>query len=657
MAAFCFLLMMLPSVFAEALSSYKIDEGRLSEAARLLSKNKFEQALSFAGRDKYLRKAIKFLYYSDPNSDASFEEIISFVNQNPNYPDRDSLRLIAENKINNSIDKAKLIAWCGTSVPTTSAHFCLAHLSENKFKPQIAKLAKLAWATTDYTKRDELEFLEKYGSFLSEKDHIKRVDYLLANKKKLSTVALDQLDPRHKQLAQVKLRLILHHNRLDTNSSILEDVAAHLRHDPHLLYWEALWYSKHGDVQKLKKLLLSAQKVQETKTNKWFKIRSLLVWDLCDLKDYRAAYTIAASHQYTDPVNYVDGEWLAGKVAYNYLKDPKLALVHFENILNKAQYSPSIARGAYWSGVALQDLRKPEEAAEYFKTAGQYVDTFYGQLALMKLNHNKKFQFELASIPHVTAADEQWFRNNELLIIGHILAHMHKINTARKFIQAAFNSADTDGKKYLIGTLGQHVGNLTLSMISGKEAARRGVLCIKHAYPILRLELNNVKVEPALVLAIIRQESEFNSKAKSCAGASGLMQLMYATAKEVGYRIKHPVSSNRLMNSKDNIKLGSSYVQQLLDQYDGSYVLAIAAYNAGPGPVNKWIEKYGDPRKFKTISQVVTWIENIPFSETRAYVQNVLSNLQLYRSLMTHKTSNEVQKISLNMRADLISGG
>ena len=153
-------------------------------------------------------------------------------------------------------------------------------------------------------------------------------------------------------------------------------------------------------------------------------------------------------------------------------------------------------------------------------------------------------------------------------------------------------------------------------------------------YPIIKLPYKS-GVEPALILSVIRQESNFDKKAKSRRGAMGYMQLMPKTARELGKILKVNFTLAQLKNNPTlNIILGSEYLRRLIEKFDGSYVLALAAYNAGPLNVTRWMKNAGDPRKSEV--DVIDWIERIPFRETRNYVQRVLENVSVYRRL--HKT-------------------
>jgi len=138
-------------------------------------------------------------------------------------------------------------------------------------------------------------------------------------------------------------------------------------------------------------------------------------------------------------------------------------------------------------------------------------------------------------------------------------------------------------------------------------------------------------IERALTLAIIRQESEFDPEAESPAGALGMMQLLPGTAKETARKISLPYEGSQLTSPNYNMRLGSNYLARMINAYDGSYVMAIAAYNAGPGNVRKWTQQFGTPGT--NAYDAINWIEKIPFYETRNYVQRVLENLQVYRAL------------------------
>ncbi|MBT5943625.1 MAG: lytic transglycosylase domain-containing protein, partial [Rhodospirillaceae bacterium] len=141
-------------------------------------------------------------------------------------------------------------------------------------------------------------------------------------------------------------------------------------------------------------------------------------------------------------------------------------------------------------------------------------------------------------------------------------------------------------------------------------------------------------LEDALVLSVIRQESGFDRTAISRAGARGMMQLMPATAQQIAKGLSEPYSRTRLLTDPGyNIRLGGGYLEQMLKRFNGSAPLALAAYNAGPHRVIRWVRENGDPRTGEI--DMLDWIETIPFSETRNYVQRVLESVPVYRHLLS----------------------
>jgi len=164
-----------------------------------------------------------------------------------------------------------------------------------------------------------------------------------------------------------------------------------------------------------------------------------------------------------------------------------------------------------------------------------------------------------------------------------------------------------------------------------KQATRKGQVLMPAYYPVTELASYVSAVEPALAMSIARQETELNPEAISHAGARGLMQVMPATAQKVAGWIGEDYSPERLTADwRYNARLGQTYLSRRIEEFGGSYVLAAAAYNAGKSRVDEWIGKYGDPRLPGT--DMIDWIENIPFSETRNYVQRVIEGLYVYRT-------------------------
>lgn len=178
--------------------------------------------------------------------------------------------------------------------------------------------------------------------------------------------------------------------------------------------------------------------------------------------------------------------------------------------------------------------------------------------------------------------------------------------------------------------LARDVGRPEIAVYIARRAARDGVMLRDLGYPTLVVE-GELPLNPALLHALVRQESAFDPGARSRAGARGLMQLMPATARRLARDLAIKGHSTRRLTTDPhhNLILGSAYLDTMLTRYEGSMVMALAAYNAGPHRVKKWLKENGDPRG--SLDDAIDWIESIPFSETRNYVQRILETLPLYR--------------------------
>jgi soluble lytic murein transglycosylase len=271
-------------------------------------------------------------------------------------------------------------------------------------------------------------------------------------------------------------------------------------------------------------------------------------------------------------------------------------------------------------------MGRTEDAHRWYERAARYAATYYGQLAAHYLGSVPKpapVPADAIPSPERTAA----FNRSELVRIAHMLHELGNGHDLSAFVLQAAKISPDPAQKVLAAHLARTLGRPDLGVRVARTAYRDGVLLLADGYPVIPTP--DGTPERALLLAVARQESNFNPKAESWAGAVGLMQLMPATAKSVARLTKTRYAPKRLVEPAYNIALGRAYLAMLLDQFNGSYVLALGAYNEGPGNVARWIRTYGDPRDIKV--DAVDWVEMIPYNETRNYVQQVMANLQVYR--------------------------
>jgi soluble lytic murein transglycosylase len=291
----------------------------------------------------------------------------------------------------------------------------------------------------------------------------------------------------------------------------------------------------------------------------------------------------------------------------------------------------SHARGAYWAARAREAGGSPEAAAILYQRAAQYPTTFYGQLG--GAARAAEQPLPLPADPLVSAADRAAFEQHELKRASDILASAGRNDLFRTFVIKLSEVMPSPGSKHLAADYAQSSGRMEVGVAVAKQAVRDGQMLISGGYPTLTWLDGSAggEIEAPLVLSIIRQESQFNTDAVSPAGARGLMQLMPGTAREVAGKLSLPYASETLtLNPAYNLQLGQAYLGRLLNSFSGSYVYSLAGYNAGPGRVRQWQREFGDPRG--DLLTTIDWIEKIPFSETRNYVQRTIEGIHVYRN-------------------------
>ena len=410
----------------------------------------------------------------------------------------------------------------------------------------------------------------------------------------------------------------------------INQVPAALKDDPGLAYERYLYRIEKGRWQDAETYLLEQSRSAKAlgQPDLWMERRANLARQALEDGDVSGAYRLAARNFGTSGPEYADSEWVAGFIALTRMGDPKTAIAHFTRFQAAVATPISLGRAGYWLGLAHEKSGDKAAATAAFAAAAQYQTSFYGQLAAEKL----------AGPPDPglagTGTPPQW-RNAPFMKSSVVQAAywLHLADDDRRasqfFRQAAEGEPATT--RAALAQMAIDLGRPQIGIRISKDAAAAGIVMPDQYYPLHLIARSDWPVPTEFAMAIARQESELYARAASDAGARGLMQLMPATAKHIAEVAGVPYDVRRLGNDPlYNARLGTAYLAQLLDRYDGSYVLATAAYNAGPGRVNEWIATFGDPRAPGV--DPVGWIEEIPFTETRNYVMRVLEALHVYRA-------------------------
>jgi soluble lytic murein transglycosylase len=344
--------------------------------------------------------------------------------------------------------------------------------------------------------------------------------------------------------------------------------------------------------------------------------------------DYAGAYSAVSRHSLTPGgSDFAEAESFSGWLALNKLRNPQLALGHFTRLNANVRSPVSKARAGYWLGRTAEARGDAQGAQAWYLQAAQHTTTFYGQLAAEKTSAKT---LVLMQDPVPTAAERNEYASRDYVRALRLLSSAGEKNLVRVFGQHLGDAAQTPTELALAMDLIKAMGEQELSLLAYRRGAQRGLILHERGYPVRSTPSVAGGAEPAFVLAITRQESQFDPSVRSSADARGMMQLLPGTARDTARKIGIGYDESQLWEPEYNMRLGSAYLGQVADRFSGSYIMAAAGYNAGPGRPATWASIYGDPRSAST--DPLDFIESIPFSETRNYVMNVMSNVQVYRA-------------------------
>ncbi len=620
----------------------KKDFGLAKKAISEMQKSKWTSALNISkkAKDKSIYNFIQWRHLLTTGNQASFYDYKVFIDSNPEYPRIDRLKYLAEHKLSiANVSPKKIINWFGNNEPLSG--FGKMILGESHLligdKAKGTKLIKEGWITAKLSKNNLKFFRKKFKKSLNADDYIKRADYLAWNGKHWDLKRLTRYLPKDYELLYTARQILI--SKGYGVDQAIKNVPQKLKNDAGLNYDRLKWRRKKGRVDSSTEILLKIRNDKDylVMPEKWWKEREIISRALIYKKKYEIAYKISSDHGMTEGSDYAAAEWMSGWIALSFLNDPLTAKNHFKNFYDNVSYPISTSRGAYWLGSAYEKLGDKEKSNKWYLEASKYLTTYYGQLAFLKINPNGKF--ELNKDMEVDKKYRLIFFNKELVKIIYLLDELKKDKYTKFILRHLANDDISKGSELLAAELATNINRYDFAIQVSKIASYQKRFHNKFNYPIISTpkKINGRKIpESALILSIIRQESEFDLAANSHAGAKGLMQLMPYTAKLVSKQAKLPYSKSRLTTDPEyNINLGSHYIAGLILQYDGAYPFAVAAYNAGPNRVKYWKKINKNPQK-KQINYV-DWVELIKFRETRNYVQRVMENYNVYRYILEQR--------------------
>ena len=561
------------------------------------------------------------------DGDGSWGEFARHLDRYPDWPRESTIRRHAERAMPPGLAPdwvAGFFARHPALTGTGALHHAEALTALGRSAQAEAVLAE-AWTNFDLN-GDEREAFQRAHPALTRRLAAARLDTMLWEGNLAQAEALlPFVGADTRALAQARIALRARRPGVD---ALIARVPAALSNDGGLAYERFLWRLR-ADLDASAEELLSQRTGSARSLGRpeyWANRRALMARRLLREGRPAEAYRIASLHHLTAGSNYADLEWLSGWIALQNLRDPGKAVQHFTRVWEGVETPISKGRAGYWLGRAHEAAGDGAQAQRWYAAAAEHATSFYGQLAAERIGRDLT-----AALKDGGPAATPTTLPDSTVRAARLLQAAGEEARAYAFLLALAESQSSAGGFAAAGRLALDLGRPEAAVRIGKIAAGRGHVIMDVYYPVTEIAARRGPIEPALALAITRQESEFNPRAISPAGARGLMQLMPATAQRVARDLGVSHSTAKLIDDPvHNATLGKAYLAQRLERYRGASILAAAAYNAGAGRVDEWIERFGDPRNPRV--DAIDWIETIPFSETRNYVQRVMEGLHIYRA-------------------------
>ena len=576
-----------------------------------------------------------------------FSSYANFMIANPSWPGELALRKVAEKNLRSDSDSSGLIVTYFRRFPALSPTAQLQYanaLAATGVSEEAKKAARLAWVGGALSPADETQLLGRFASALLVGDHDQRMEKLLWSRNiATATRMISMVSPSKRPIYEARLALLSKSDDAAIKRAAVEQLA---RGDAGFIFDKVNWYRNTGNAA-LGRAILSAPLSLEappTEPAKW--LNSLydtaknaandqqwdIVWNIArQVGTTYAPGTVISDRPFDERDDYTSLTWLGGMTSFTKRGRPADALVMFDLYANAARSPQTKAKGLYWAGRAAESAGQRDRATEYYLRAAFFFDHFHGQLATERLGRPINAATGRRTL-ELSGSERATFENRSVVRAATFLGATGQWQDQTRFVRTIAANAKSEADLYLAAELAQKLNRPDLNVLVGRNARESGLTdYLTVSFPQMRVPEEHAG-SWTMIHAITRQESQFDREAKSPVGARGLMQLMPGTARETAPSAGVAYSLiNLTADPQSNIRLGSTYFGQLMDRFSGSYLLSVAAYNAGPGNVNKWLRANGDPRLAGT--DVLAWIEAIPLSETRGYVQRVLENAVVYDML------------------------
>ncbi len=603
--------------------------GVLQKAIRLVHDGKVSDAAELAPSlaDPVARTLFEWVRLRNAESRERFERYDAFIRTKPGWPSV-TLRRVAEIRLwQEGRDGATIRRFIAGEPMTSKGRLAVARaLISDGDRAGGERHIRSVWRADGLSAETETAVLDAFGTILTRADHLARMDRRIGAKD-FGAAMRAARRVGDDAVAIVKACIASEKNAGEAKK-LLDAVPDDARGDLGYALCRIHYLVKKDDLDAATRLVLAADPdaLQAQDTDEWWRERRMLARKLLDQGDAKRAYLVVRdAAEPAKPAYRADFHFMAGWIALRFLSDPVTALAHFSNIDTDSIAPITVARGAYWRGRALEAAGRLDEMHEQYAAAASFPVAYYGQLARERLGLG-----EMALRPAPQRAPGE---GDDVVHAAELLYAIGERDLALSFSTDLAERSDAVAVVAALADIAQKNGDARAVLLIGKLALERGLPFELYAFPDIGVPSYTAvgsALDRSIVYSIVRTESEFNQRDVSPAKAVGLMQVTPEAGRDTAKRLDIAYDWKRLVSDPVyNTQMGVGELAALLAEYRGSYIMSFAGYNAGRGRVREWVAKHGDPRDAKV--DAVDWVERIPISETRNYVQRVMENLAVYR--------------------------
>jgi soluble lytic murein transglycosylase len=577
--------------------------------------------------DPAARKLVEWFILRHPETEANFSRYAAFIAENPDWPSMGLMRKRAEARLwQERSDATTVRSFIGEQPTSAKGRFALARfLLAGGDRERAANLVRPAWRAEELSEHSETDAYETFHDLLTREDHRARMDKRIGAK----DFAGARRAAQHLGSDEIAIVKACAAGTSDKALGLLDDVASDARSDLGYTLCRIRWMVRHDRIDDATRLMLAAapETMALQDTDEWWRERRSLARKLLDQGRFEAAYDVVRKAALPASEHYrADFHFMCGWIALRYRNDPAAARAYFAHIDDGSKNPVILARGYYWRARVAEATGEKQTMRASYEAAARYSTAYYGQLARTKLGINK---IELRA-PHPI---DEATREDERVRAAEMLYTLGERDVVLYFVADLAEQSTNAAVLVALGELtGRHNDARAMLQI-GKPALARGLALDHYAFPTIGIPPHSPvgpEIERSVIYSVARTESAFDQKDKSPANAVGLMQVTPEAGRDTAKRFGVTYDWERMVSDPVyNTQMGAAELSALLKEYAGSHIMTFAGYNAGRGRVRDWVKAYGDPRDPNV--DPIDWVERIPFSETRNYVQRVMENLNVYR--------------------------